>query len=147
MKRKYIKGLKPCCCFGAFFFGDLFIEDDCPALRLRLETFSVKPPRALLLDTFLTAIRTRPRPWPDGCASSSSSVLLGDSALTGDALRPDLVCIVVVWCCLRRREARNGLRTFTARVPVTKGSTQTPRWGRTGRHAGRLEARWRRAPR
>jgi len=46
-----------------------------------------------------------------------------------------------------RSGPRNGLRTFTARVAVTKGSTQTPRWGRTARHAGRLEARWRRAPR
>ena len=67
------------------------LEDDCPILRLRLETLlSLKPPHVVLLATFLTARRTRPRPRP---ASASSSVLLGESALTGDALRLDLVWI------------------------------------------------------
>ena len=83
--------------FGTFFIGDFFIEmllrplleDACPALLLGT-LLTVRPPRALLLGTFLTTRHLRPHPRP---ASASSSVLLGESPLTGDTSRHDLVCI------------------------------------------------------
>ena len=83
--------------FETFFIGDFFtemllrplLEDDCPALLLGT-LLTVRPPRALLLGTFLTARRPRPRPCP---GTASSSVLLGESPLTGDTSRPDLVFI------------------------------------------------------
>jgi hypothetical protein len=83
--------------FGTFFIGDFFIEmllhplleDACPALLLGT-LLTVRPPRAVLLGTFLTARRPQPCPRP---ASASSLVLLGESPLTGDTYRPDLVCI------------------------------------------------------
>ena len=51
--------------FGTFFIGDFFttmllrplLKDDCPALLLGT-MLTVRPPRALLLGTFLTAKRS-----------------------------------------------------------------------------------------
>jgi len=85
------------CWFGTFFIGDFFtgmlvrplLEDAWPALLLGT-LLSARPPRALLLGTFLAARRPRPRPRP---TSASSSLLLGELALTGDTSLPDLVCI------------------------------------------------------
>jgi hypothetical protein len=74
--------------------------------------------RALLLDTFLAATRTRPHPHP---SPASSSVLLGNSPLTGEASRPDLVCIAGKRSLVGRseREVGNRRRTCNARVRMT----------------------------
>jgi hypothetical protein len=113
------------CCFRTFFIEDFFIvmllrtlvEDDCPAFMLGALLVD-RPARALLLHTFLAATRTRPHPRP---SPASSSVLLGDSPLTGEASRPDLVCIAGKQSLVRRsgREAGNRRRTCNARVRMT----------------------------
>ena len=65
------------------------LEDAWPALLLGT-LLAARPPHALLLGTFLADRRPQPRP---RLASASSSLLLGELALTGDTSLPDLVCI------------------------------------------------------
>ena len=101
--------------FGTFFIGDFFTEmllhpllkDACPVMLLGT-LLTVRPLRALLLGTFLTA--RRPRPCPR-LASASSLVLLGESPLTGDTSWPDLVCITRSRCLVAvEKEERAGGR-------------------------------------
>lgn len=111
-KSKHYTIIIPCCLL-TFFIGDFFterldrglLEDAWPAflamLPLPLPTTTVvralltaTAARALVLEIFLTAWRWRPRPRPASRpASASSSLLLGESTLPGEAFRPDLVCI------------------------------------------------------
>ena len=105
--------------FGTFFIGDFFIEmllrplleDACPALLLGT-LLTVRPPCALLLGTFLTTRLPQPRPRP---TSASSSVLLGESPLTGDTSWLDLVCITRNRCLvIVEKEERVGDRQPTS---------------------------------